>query len=207
MIFQCDDLERALRSPELMPDARAHAERCEQCREQLYLWSEISRLGPGLHAEWDSPALWPRIRADIAHNNALAAAAPSRKPIPIWRWTLAAAAVVTLAASLLVPWRGGQPSREFLTDDALREVQRAETAYARSIERLSAVAGDRLQQSPTPLAAAYREKLAVLDSAIADVKANADGNRYNIYLQNQLASLYREKQKTLEDWLENAKRN
>jgi len=200
MIFQCNDLERALRSPELMPDARAHAERCQQCREQLYLWSEISRLGPGLHEEWDSPALWPKIRADLA-------AAASRKPIPLWRWTLAAAAVVTLALTLLVPWRAGQSSRDFLTEDALREVQSAESAYAHSIEKLSAVAGDGLQQSPTPLAAAYREKLAVLDSAIADVKANADGNRYNIYLQNQLASLYREKQKTLEDWLENAKRN
>jgi len=201
MIFQCNDLERALRSPELMPDARAHAERCQQCREQLYLWSEISRLGPGLHEEWDSPALWPRIHAELA------AAAPARKPISLWRWTLAAAAIVTLALTLLVPWRGGQPGRDFLTDDALREVQSAESAYARSIDKLSAVAGDGLQQSPTPLAAAYREKLAVLDSAIADVKANADGNRYNIYLQNQLASLYREKQKTLEDWLENAKRN
>jgi len=201
MIFQCNDLERALRSPELMRDAREHAERCQQCREQLYLWSEISRLAPGLHEEWDSPALWPRIRADLA------AAAPSRKPIPMWRWALAAAALVTLAVALAVPWRGGQPSRDFLTEDALREVQSAESAYTRSISKLSAVAGAGLQQSPAPLAAAYREKLAVLDSAIADVKANVDGNRYNIYLQTQLASLYREKRKTLEEWLENAKRN
>lgn len=201
MIFQCDDLERALRSGELMPYARAHAEHCEQCREQLYLWSEISRLAPSLHQEWDSPALWPKIRAGLE------AAAPSRKPIPMWRWTLAAAAVVTLAVALAVPWRGGQPSRDFLTEDALREVQRAETAYARSIDKLSSVAGAGLQQSPAPLAAAYREKLAVLDAAIADVKANVDGNRYNVYLQTQLASLYREKQKTLEEWLENAKRN
>ena len=201
MIFQCKDLERALRSPELMPDARAHAERCEQCREQLYLWSEISRLAPGLHEEWGSPALWPRIRSDLV------AVAPSRKAIPIWRWTLAAAAVVTLAVAMFVPWRGGQPSRNFLTEDALYEVQTAESAYARSIAKLSAVAGDGLEQSPTPLAAAYREKLALLDSAIADVKANVDGNRYKVYLQTQLASLYREKQKTLQEWLENAKRN
>ena len=47
MIFQCHDLERALRSPELLPDARAHAEQCAACREQLYLWTEISRLAPG----------------------------------------------------------------------------------------------------------------------------------------------------------------
>jgi len=201
MIFECHDLERALRFPELMPEARAHAERCSECREQLYLWSEISRLAPDLHEEWPSPDLWPRIRADLA------AAAPPPKPIAIWRWTLAAAALVTLAVTLIAPWRGGQPSRDFLTEDALREVQQTESAYARSIDKLAAAAAKQFEQSPAPLAAAYREKLAVLDSAIADVKATVDTNRYNVYLQTQLASLYREKQKTLEEWLRNAKRN
>ena len=97
MIFQCSDLDRALSSPELMPDARAHAEKCEVCREQLYLWSEISRLAPQFHEEWESPGLWPAIRADLV------AAAPARKS-PIWRWALAAAAVIALAAILSVPW-------------------------------------------------------------------------------------------------------
>ena len=200
MIFQCSDLDRALRSPELMPDARAHAERCAQCREQLYLWSEISRLAPGLHEEWESPSLWPRIHAGLA-------AAPRRKTTPVWRWALAAAAVVTLAVALSQPWRARTQGRNFLTDDALQEVQQAESAYARSIEKLSRVAGTELQESPSPLAAAYREKLLLLDSAIADLKTNIETNRYNVFLQNQLASLYREKQKTLQEWLENAKRN
>lgn len=201
MIFQCNDLERALRSPELIPDARAHAERCEQCREQLYLWSELSRLAPQLHEEWESPSLWPRIQADLA------AAAPPRKVIPMWRWALAAAAVVTLAVTLLMPWRPRHAAVSSLTEDALREVQTAESAYARSIDKLSAVAGQSLEQSPTPLAAAYREKLVLLDSAIADLKASIETNRYNVYLQTQLASLYREKQKTLQEWLDNAKKN
>ena len=202
MIFQCSDLDRALRSPELMPDARAHAEECAACREQLYLWSEISRLAPQLHEEWDSPRLWPRIRADLA------AAAPRPKSPRVWRWALAAAAVAALAAGLSQPWSSrGPKSRDFLTEEALREVQETEAAYARSIERLSAVAASGLQESPSPLAAAYREKLVLLDSAIADLKAGAENNRYNLYLQTQLASLYREKQKTLQEWLENAKRN
>lgn len=202
MIFQCSDLDRALRSPELMPDARAHAEGCAVCREQLYLWSEISRLAPELHEEWDSPLLWPRIRADLA------AAAPHRKSPRVWRWALAAAALVALAAGLSQPWSSrGPKSRDFLTEEAFREVQETEAAYARSIERLSEVAASGLQQSPSPLAAAYREKLVLLDSAIADLKAGTENNRYNLYLQTQLASLYHEKQKTLQEWLENAKRN
>ena len=197
MIFQCNDLERALRSPELMPDVRAHAEQCPECREQLYLWAEISRLGPQLHQEWESPSLWPRIASDLA------VAAPAKKAVSLWRWALAAAAVLAMGWLLLRT----PHNREFLTDDALREVQQAEAVYTRSIGKLSAIAGPGLEQSLSPVAAAYREKLLVLDSAIADLKANVDGNRYNVYLQTQLASLYREKQKTLQEWLENAKRN
>jgi hypothetical protein len=201
MIFQCDDLERALRSPELMPDALAHAKHCQRCREELYLWNEISRIAPQLHHEWESPSLWPRIRADLE-------ATPAGRPARFWRWSLSAAAVVAMALALSHPWSGGKPqSRQFLTDDALRDVERAEAAYARSIERLTEVAGPGLEQSSTPLAAAYREKLVVLDSAITDLKANVAGNQYNVYLQNQLASLYREKQKTLQEWLEDAKGN
>ena len=198
MIFQCADLDRALQFPELLPDARAHAESCERCREQLYLWTEISRVAPQLHQEWESPDLWTRIHADLA------AAAPRRKVVPIWGWTLAAA-VVLLALVLARPWR--QPSRQFLTDEALQQVQQAESAYARSIDKLSRVAGPALERSPSPLAGAYREKLLVLDSEITELKAAVEGNRYNVFLQTELASLYREKQKTLQEWLEYAKRN
>jgi hypothetical protein len=202
MIFQCSDLDRALRSPELMPDARAHAEQCAACREQLYLWGQISQLAPHLHEEWESPDLWPRIQIDLV------AAAPRPTHAPVWRWALAAAATVVLAAAIFQPWTGGKnKDRDFLTEDALRQVQQAEAAYAGSIQKLAAIASDSLQQSSTPLAAAYREKLELLDSAVADLKADADHNRYNVYVQVQLASLYREKQKTLEDWLEHAKRN
>jgi hypothetical protein len=199
MIFQCSDLDRALEHPELMPDARAHAAKCPRCSEQLYLWAEISRLGSQLHQEWESPELWPRIAAGLT------AATPRRMPTPAWRWAMAAAAVVLLAVALFRP--GKQQTRDFLTDEALQQVQRAEAAYAQSIEKLSQVAGPALEQSPAPLASAYREKLLLLDSEIAEIKAAAENNRYNAYVQTQLASLYREKQKTLQEWLEYAKRN
>jgi hypothetical protein len=201
MIFQCSDLERALRTPELMPEMRAHAAECEACGRQLYLWTEISRLAPELHHEWESPFLWQRIRS------ALAAEAPPARPGIAWRWILAVAAMALIAVWLARPWQSGS-ARDLLTDAALQEVQQTEAAYTRSIARLSALAAPGMQQSPSPLAAAYREKLVLLDSAIADIKANAENNRYNAYLQAELASLYRAKQKTLQGWLsQNAKRN
>jgi hypothetical protein len=201
MILECSDLERALRTPELLPDIRAHAEQCAACREQLHLWGEISRLAPGLHEEWESPFLWRRIQANLA--------AEPAQPRALWgRWAMAAAAVVVLAATLLQPWRNAKPvNRDFLTENALQDVQQAERAYARSIEKLSAVASQDLEQSSSPLAAAYREKLTLLDSGIAELKATVESNRYNTYLQAELAGLYRQKQLTLQEWLQNANHN
>jgi hypothetical protein len=201
MIFQCGDLERALRTPELMPDARAHAERCEACRMQIYLWTEISRVAPQLHQEWESGQLWPRIRERLASE-------PERRPARRPWWVLAVAATLMLAAVLAVPRHSAPPaSRELLTDAALQEVQRAEAAYDRSIANLAAVAGPELERSPSPLAAAYREKLTMLDSAIAELKSTAAQNQHNAYLRTELASLYSEKKKTLQGWMNDAKRN
>jgi hypothetical protein len=97
--------------------------------------------------------------------------------------------------------------REFLTESALQEVQQAEKAYARSIAKLSAVATPKLESSSLPVAAAYREKLTLLDAEIAELNAAVDSNRYNTYLRMELAALYRQKQQTLQEWLKNANHN
>ena len=204
MILECGDLERALRTPELMPDMRAHAEQCAACSAELHLWSEISRIAPALHEEWESPFLWQRIQANLA-------AEPVRRTVPwrnLLRWALAPAAVLVLAVAMLQPWKSSKPaSRELMTESALAEVQQTEKAYARSIERLSAVAARDLQEANSPLAAAYREKLTLLDAGIADLKRAVENNRFNTYLQMELASLYRQKQRTLQEWLRNENRN
>ena len=142
MIFQCGDLERALRTPELMPDARAHAENCPACRYQIYLWTEISRLAPQLHEEWESEQLWPGIRATLTEQQS-----KKRKP-QSWRWVLALAACVALAFVLLSPPQRPPARRELLTDAALDQVQQAETAYARSIANLAAAAGPNSKALP-----------------------------------------------------------
>jgi hypothetical protein len=65
--------------------------------------------------------------------------------------------------------------------------------------------GDRPRElNSAPLAAAYREKRA--HAAIAELKTNGN-HRYNTYLRTELASLYQQKQKTLQEWLQNANRN
>ncbi len=39
----------------------------------------------------------------------------------------------------------------------------------------------------------------LLDSAIAEMRAEADRNRFNTHLRKELLAMYREKQRTLQD--------
>jgi hypothetical protein len=100
-----------------------------------------------------------------------------------------------------------QTRRDFLTDQALQDVERTETAYRQSIDKLYGLASPKLRDANSPLAVAYREKLLLIDSAINDVRANLQQNRFNASLQTELAALYREKQRTLEDVLTHDQKN
>jgi hypothetical protein len=206
MKFECGDLERALSVPDLMPDALEHAKTCPHCRRELWLWNEISRTAGGLHEEWESPELWPRIRTALA-------AEPKPSGRSWWRtWKLAPVPVLAaaaLAAILLYPIRppGPAPTRAFLTEQAVQEAEQAEAVYRKSIDKLATLAGPQLEKTESPLVVSYREKLILLDAAIADVKTHLERNRFNAQLQTSLAGLYRDKQQTLQEILTSEQKN
>ena len=47
----------------------------------------------------------------------------------------------------------------------------------------------------------YKEKLVLLDDAIAECQTNIEHNRKNAHLRGQLLAIYGEKQRTLQDVL------
>lgn len=153
---------------------------------------ELDSLARELHHEWESPALWPRI---------------TRAARPYRHWW-AGAAVAALAAGLAVamwwaPTAGrsapaGSGNSPLLTEQALAEVESAEAAYRKSIDKLARLAAPKLAQPSSPLMRAYAEKLAVLDAAISTIKAELARNGFNTHLHQQMAAIYREKQVTLE---------
>ncbi len=218
MKFECGDLERALAVSDLMPEAREHLKTCAECRREYRLWTEISSSARELHQEWDSADLWPKIREAIQ-----AEPKPARR---WWKeskiWALAA----VLAVAVLIPLRfwhapvqpqaspaaqtASKPShtgQDFLTDQALREVEKNEAAYRQSIDKLSRLAQPKLATAASPNVVNAREKLLLLDSAIADTRANVASNRFNVQLQTTLADLYREKQQTLQELLARDRKN
>ncbi len=208
MKFECGDLERALAVPELMQEAREHLRSCAACRRELRLGNEISETARQLHEEWESPDLWARIRQEIASQP---------RSQHHWRtdWKLWAVAASLLVAIGLGVWfnfvKSARPQnaadRQFLTDHALEQVEKTEAAYRQSIDDLYKLATPKLNKADSPLTAAYREKLLLIDSAINDIRNNLQQNRFNASLQTELAALYREKQRTLEDVLKHDQNN
>lgn len=218
MKFECGDLDRALATPELMPEAREHLKQCAACRREYRIWTDISTAAKELHEDWDSPRLWPRIQQAIE-------AEPKRKPVwwKEWKtWAIAALVLVGISIALIRPWEFAKPpaanagltsasytssDHDFLTDQALKEVEKNEAAYRQSIDKLSQLARPKLQNPVSATSVNSREKLVMLDSAIAETRANLDQNRFNVRLQTELANLYREKQETLKELLTRDQKN
>jgi hypothetical protein len=168
-----------------------------------YTEEEISRAAREMRREWDSPQLWPRIQAALAAEAARAERrrAPSR--VSAWLTLAAAAAVLVFGVAVVLRLRAPQAGapeteRRLLTDKALHEVERTEGDYVRSIDALSRVAETKVEEAGSPLMMSYREKLLLLDSAIAECRTRIDRNRFNARLRRELLSLYQEKQRTLQ---------
>lgn len=172
---------------------------------------ELTKAAKTLHREWESPELWPAIAKAIAEEDASPhrPAARYRTWIP---WAAAAAIVIATTVTLLVLRDGlvrdtpiAQPARaseRLLSDEALADLEQAETRYIAAIEALATKVAPAANAPASPLEANLRERLLVIDSAIAECRAEIERNRFNAHLRRQLLTIYQEKRQTLEQILE-----
>jgi hypothetical protein len=124
-----------------------------------------------------------------------------------FQWQTAAAIALLVLVTSTAIWilKGSQDKNEsqvFLKKSAIGEVERAEAEYQKAIDKLDAQARPQLEAQATPLMASYREKLLVLDNAIAELREQAGQNPANAHLRRQLLAMYQEKQETLQEILE-----
>ena len=221
MRARCRDLPEALRteSPDKLAAMEAHALSCISCRRDLSEWKQLRDAGGSLQKAWDSPRLWPRIHQALAEQSQRPAssAAPSPGGSAL-RWLPAAAMVALFSIATAGLWvfrnsGGREPLTShwetthapLLTERAVDEVEAAEKTYVASIQKLSRLAGPRLADTASPLMVNYREKLDLLDTAIADLKSSIDQNRYNTHLRKELIAVYQEKQRTLQNLMKEVK--
>jgi hypothetical protein len=193
----------------------AHAVSCPLCAEEVRAWKSLSVAAKELRDYSDSPSFWPRIERALAEEAARNAPRAGGKNWfsflpsfwPTWQTALASALVLALTISggwliLRQPGHKVENDKSLLQSRALKEVESAETVYEHAIDKLAAETKPQLENPTTPLLANYHEKLLVLDSAIADLRAQAGMNPSNAQLRYQLLAMYQEKQHTLEEVLE-----
>ena len=187
----------------------SHAATCAACAEELRAWKSLSTAASELRDYSEDPALWQRIHRSLAEE---AERAKSRWD---WRrlfsnlsvsWQTAAAAALVLLLLVSAGWIM-RPKKDIaqsplLKSKALTDVEHAESAYVQAIDKLAAEAKPQLENPGTPLTASYREKLLLLDSAIDDLRSQTGQNPSNAHLRYELLAMYQEKQRTLEEILE-----
>jgi hypothetical protein len=199
MTITCNQLDDLLLEgdPSSLALAADHARSCDACRETLAGWNEISATARGLHATWNSDLLFPRIERTIRGK---------RRSTRTRVWQIAAAFLL-LAALGATAWIAQRRMHAAEFDDAILkasaidEVEQAEKAHIAAINHLETLASAKLDQASTPLMVSYKEKLMMLDDAIAECQTAIDNNRQNAYLRAQLLTMYSEKQRTLQDVL------
>jgi len=184
---------------ESMQAAAQHAAGCAECAETLAEWNEISGTARELHTTWNSDLLWPRIERSLRNER--------RAPVSHWMQIAASIVVIVgLAAVLTVAFRARSEQKRFdeaiLRQAAMQKVDDAELAHVSAIAELEKLAEPKLDEASSPLIVSYKEKLVVLDDAIAECQANIQHNRQNAHLRKQLLAIYGEKQQTLKDVLQ-----
>jgi hypothetical protein len=215
MNMTCKDRDRIFEdgTPAEWAALEAHAASCAECAEEVRAWKSLSLAAEELRDYTSDPVLWQKIERALITQDARKA---ERKRwltfLPAfslaWQTALAGAFVLILTVSagwLVIHKTGVTPppdDKSLLKSSALNEVETAEAAYEKAIDKLAAQAKPQLDTPATPLLASYHEKLLVLDGAINELRAQAGMNPSNAQLRYQLLAMYQEKQKTLEEVLE-----
>jgi hypothetical protein len=197
MNIKCPEIDNLLLEgdPASMQIAAQHARGCDPCAEKLASWNELSAVAGGMHTSWKNEMLWPRIERALRDER-------RRSGARLWQ---VAAAVVLLTGMAVVAWKAHQRMRAAEFDNAIlratavEQVEQAEKAHLAAIDRLEKMAEPKLEEASTPLLVSYREKLMLLDDAIAECQTNIERNRQNAHLRKQLLAIYSEKQRTLQE--------
>jgi hypothetical protein len=199
MKIQCESVDDLLLEGDAfsMQIAEKHASGCPGCAEKIASWNEIGSVARGMQTTWQNDMLWPRIERSIR-------AEKRHKQSKLWQ---IAAAIVLLAALGTFAWKANERLRtdqfnqRILQSAAVDEVEKAEKAHLAAIDQLEKSAQPKLDEPATPLLVSYKEKLMLLDDAIAECQTNIDRNRENAHLRKQLLAIYSEKQRTLREVL------
>jgi hypothetical protein len=211
-LVPCVSLESLLTfGPDRIDEVEVHCASCPDCQPLVAGNHALSEVAGTLRSSWPSPGLWTRIESSLdprAGEVLDHAAIPfaSVPPYPRWLrpglWQIAAAMFLLALSAVVavVTQRRGVGEDEWMVRAAaIDSVENAERAHLEAIDRLAEVAAPELQAAATPLLVSYKEKLMLIDDAIAECRTGIATNQYNAHLRRELLAMYVAKQRTLEE--------
>lgn len=196
MKIQCSDFDDLLMEGDAlsMETAERHARECTTCAATLASWKDLSTTAQGLRTTWQNRMLWPRIDRALKQE---------QRSSRGWVWQVAAAVVMLVGLALIV-WKATEMNkvdRVILNQGAVDQADKAQRDYEDAIKRLEAASNEKLADPSTPIMVSYKEKLMLLDDAIAECQTAIEHNRANAQVRRQLHAMYSEKKKTLQEVL------
>lgn len=201
----CSRFEESLREHDVaaIEEYSEHLGGCGDCAALARDWTAITIEAKS----WPAPEESPRFRQTVlsAVERDLDRIERSSRHR---RWLTAAAAALLMTLGMAAVWSRisespANPLDEWIVrNKALAAVERSETEYKDSIERLATIVAKTAPNADSPKLASLQEKILLLDQAISECEALVDENPYHADLRHQLLAVYRQKDEALREVLE-----
>jgi hypothetical protein len=171
-------------------------ESCDRCRKRYQLDEQILNRSRNLNDNIKIPDFWPDIEESIKKEKTIILKVGTKKKL---FYAAAATFLIVTTIWLFNTYQKEKPSVRLLSEQALENVKKTETAYVDAIANLENLAYDKLDITSEPLAQLYRNKLSLIDRQIENCKNALETNPANSHIRQYLMMALQDKQKTLEE--------
>ena len=198
--------------PDREAELRAHLEGCRDCRELARDFASIVRGAKGLVSLEPSPAVWPRVAAELreALQEAPASAREKRgwpgafwKPTG-WMYAAAAALILVVVGGLVIrqrPWSTAGAGKKGSVEFTLAKLQEAQGYYEKAIQSLREAVQSQESGIDPRLTEVFDRNLAAMDETILACRQIIEQDPDNLTVRAYLLTAYREKVNFLEDMM------
>lgn len=172
-----------------------HLDSCQSCQRADEIDKQIMADSAQLNKDLTIPNQWSEINDSISSTSS----GEKKNLFSFSKVLLPAAAVLLIVFSLFLINRNQstQDSSGILTRKTLENVKNAEEAYVSAINQLENLAGEKISQSPDPLAQLYKNKLQLINAQIANCRNALKKNPANAHVRKYLLAVLKEKENTL----------
>lgn len=180
---------------------RKHKRRCAYCQEQVEQDAVFMSLARSIKQPVKAPLLWDRIRKSIEDEKVerIQPRRAHRIRFPVFQ--TAAVLVLVIAFGLYFWLKPETEEAKLLSKNALKRVEKKESAYIKAIEALEQSALPKMGDLDIELTLLYRDRLETINDQIERCKEALAENPANSHIRRYLLAALQDKKQTLKELL------